>query len=118
MKFLVDAHFPMRLKNWLIKNGEDAVHTRDMPRRNRSDDVEIIEKAEAEARIVITKDSDFIKYRIVHGKPRRLLMVTTGNIVNRELIRLFELNFPAMKKLFQSGKKVIEIDNTTITVHE
>ena len=118
MKFLIDAHFPKRLKNWLIENGDDALHTTDLPRKNDSSDIEIIEKAESESRIVITKDSDFIKYRIIHGRPRRLLMVTTGNIVNKELIKLFESNFPTIKDLFESGKKVIEIDNTTITVHE
>ena len=118
MKFLIDAHFPIRLKYWLIENGDDALHTLDLPSKNGSLDAEIIEKAEAEASIIITKDSDFIKFRIIYGKPSRLLMVTTGNIVNQDLIKLFESNFPTIKELFKAGRKVIEIDNTTITVHE
>lgn len=118
MKFLVDAHFPVRLKNWLVENGEDAIHTSDMPNKNHSSDLEIIQRATADNRIVVTKDSDFIKYRIVHSIPDRLLMVTTGNIVNKELIQLFEANFPTLKGLFEAGKKVIEIDNSAITVHE
>jgi len=118
MKFIVDAQFPLRLKVWLVENDEDAIHTSELPKRNEIEDTEIIRVAELEKRIVITKDSDFIKYRIIHGKPQKLLMVTTGNIVNKELIRLFEANFPTLKELFQAGKKVIEIDNSSITVHE
>ncbi len=113
----VDVHFPKRLSDWLIENGNDSIHTLDLPNKNNSSDLEIIAKADLESRIVITKDSDFIQYRILKGKPDRLLMVTTGNIVNKELIALFESNFPTIKSLFQAGKKVIEIDNTSITVH-
>ena len=118
MKFLIDAHFPFRLRNWLIDNGEDAIHTQELPDKNNTSDKEIIRIADEESRIIITKDSDFIQYRIIHGAPDRLLMVTTGNIVNRELIELFEANFPALKELFEEGKKVIEIDNESITVFE
>ena len=118
MKFLIDAQLPLRLKTWLIENGTDAIHTRDLPQKNYTSDLEIMQKADAESRIVITKDSDFIKYRILHQTPDRLLMITTGNIVNKELLKLFERNFPTLKSLFDSGKKVVEIDNETITVHE
>ena len=117
MKFLVDAHFPKRLAKWLVENGEDAIHTLDLPKQNNTPDQEIIQIADNESRIVITKDSDFFQYRIIKGSPDRLLMVTTGNIVNKELIRLFELNFPTIKNIFQSGKKVIEMDSQSITIH-
>ncbi|MEM1119442.1 MAG: hypothetical protein AAGJ18_03285 [Bacteroidota bacterium] len=45
-------------------------------------------------------------------------MVTTGNIVNKALIELFQANFPTIRQLFEEGRKVIEIDNENITVHE
>lgn len=118
MKFLIDAHFPKKLASWLVENGEDAIHTLDMPKKNNTSDIEIIEKAEEESRIIITKDSDFIQFRIVMEKPDRLLMVTTGNIINKDLISLFQRNFPKIRKLFESGTKVIEIDNTSITIHD
>jgi len=74
MKFIVDAHFPKRLATWLINNGDDAIHTIDLPKKNKTSDKEIIEIAESQARIVITKDSDFIQFRIIHDKPQRILM--------------------------------------------
>ena len=118
MKFFVDAHFPVRLKQWLIDHGEDALHTSDLPEGNRTSDRDIIAFAVREGRAVITKDKDFIEYRIVHQQPDQLLMVSTGNIINRELIKLFEANFPTVRDLFTKGSKVIEIDHETITVHE
>lgn len=118
MKFLVDAHFPVGLKKWLIKKGHDPIQTTDLPHSNKTPDLEIIKKAASEGRIVITKDSDFIKYRIVYGLPDILIMVTTGNIINKDLLELFELNFDKLEQLLQSGSKVIEIDNKNITVIE
>ena len=118
MKFIVDAHFPKRLATWLVKYGEDAIHTTDLPDKNFTSDKVIIQIAEKENRIVISKDNDFIQYRILHNQPERLLMVTTGNIINKVLLQLFEVNFPAIRQLFEEGKKVIEIDTESITVHE
>lgn len=118
MKFLIDAHFPIRLKRWLIDDGHDAIHAEDLPQGSKTPDLAIIERAGLEDRIIITKDSDFIRYRILSGKPDRLLMVTTGNIINRELLKLFERNFFRLKELFEAGYKVIELDNATITVIE
>lgn len=120
MKFLVDAHFPRRLSYWLIENGEDSIHTLDLPNKNKTTDIDLINKADSdsESRVIITKDSDFIRYRILKGKPDRILMVTTGNIINKELVKLFEANFPDIKRLFENGNKVIEVDNASITIHE
>jgi len=118
MKFIVDAHFPKRLSTWLIKNGDDAIHTSDLPNKNNTSDKEIINIAEEQDRIIITKDKDFIQFRIIHKKPEKLLMVTTGNITNKVLIKLFQTNFPTIRELFEEGKKVIDINNTSITLHE
>jgi len=79
MKFIVDAHLPARLKNWLIKQGYKCEHTLDLPKGNDTDDVNITKYADSEDLIVITKDSDFYSSNLLHGKPRRILLITTGN---------------------------------------
>lgn len=117
MKFIVDAHLPIKLKYWLIENGHDALHILDLPKKQSTPDVEIIELAEREKRIVVSKDSDFFKYHLIKGIPEKVLFITTGNIVNKELFRLFELNFKTIENHFNSGKSIIEIDNHSITVH-
>lgn len=116
MKFIVDAHLPMTLKNWLAQRGHDVVHTRDLPRKNLSEDVEIIEIAVREQRVVISKDSDFFNYFVLKRVPPKLLMITTGNIVNRDLLALFQQNFAQIEPLLQQHS-VVEMSNTRILVH-
>lgn len=118
MKFLVDAQLPKKLKFWLIDYGVEAIHTLDLPKRNDTGDIEIIDYAEETSVIIITKDSDFLQYRILKGIPEKLLIIATGNIVNKELLKLFELNFPQIHSLFLAGHKVVEMDNDAITIHE
>lgn len=89
MKFLVDAQLPRRLALWLAAEGHDVLHTLDLPDANRSTDRELILKADADGRTVITKDSDFVDSYQLRGQPARLLLVSTGNISNDELLRLW-----------------------------
>lgn len=118
MKFIVDAQLPIGLQKWLLENGHDAIHTNDLPFKNRTSDIAIIKLAEEENRIIISKDSDFFKHYLLNGVPKRILIISTGNIINRELIRLFELNFPGIRDLFEKGNSIIEIDNQSIFVHQ
>ncbi len=74
MDFIVDAQLPYRLKNWLAQKGHNVIHTLDLPEKNLTEDIEVIRIAEKETRIVISKDSDFQKYHILTGAPKRILI--------------------------------------------
>lgn len=89
MKFLVDAHLPKRLARLLQQMGHDALHTLDLPDQNRSSDETLNQIAVEEDRIVISKDSDFVDSFLLVRRPPHLLLISTGNIGNRELERLF-----------------------------
>ncbi len=115
-KFLIDAQLPYLLKDWLVTRGYDAIHTKDLPKKNVTGDTEVIRIAESEQRIIISKDSDFIKLNILSGKPSRILAITTGNIVNKELLRIFESNMNTIVKLFETSN-VVEIDNSSLKGH-
>lgn len=90
MKALVDAQLPRRLAYALRGLGWDAIHTLDLPLGNRTPDEVIARIADVEDRFVITKDADFVHSHLLRGKPRRLLLVTVGNVSNDALIRLFD----------------------------
>ncbi|MEX2411071.1 MAG: DUF5615 family PIN-like protein [Candidatus Paceibacterota bacterium] len=94
----------------------DSKHTLDLPKKNATPDSEIIRLADEENRIVISKDSDFLDNYILDGSPKKLLIVSTGNINNRDLIRLFEKNLETLKSLFEENS-VIEINEEEIQVH-
>ena len=69
MNFLVDAHLPRRLAQRLSEAGHDAVHTLDLPRKNRTTDNEIHEISVRERRVVVTKDADFVNSFLTARQP-------------------------------------------------
>ena len=88
MKLLVDAQLPQLLALWLKSQGYDAIHTLELSKANESDDHEIISIADREGGIVTSKDSDFLDDHILLGRPKRLLVIKTGNIRNRDLMNI------------------------------
>lgn len=113
MKFLVDAQLPKSLARFLRERGFDAIHTLELPDKNRTDDLVINQVSLAESRIVITKDSDF--YDSYHAKqePFKLLYLTMGNIHNRDLLYLFETNLLLIIHSLQTGE-VVEMTRTSV----
>ena len=90
MNFIVDAQLPKSLSEFLVSKGHQSIHTLELPGKNETSDNTIIEVAEKEHRVVITKDYDFLQSHAVLNKPSKLLLVKTGNISNRELLDLFD----------------------------
>jgi len=104
MKFLMDAQIPRRLARVLTTFGHDAVHTLDLQDGNRTTDQRICEIADAESRVVVTKDRDFVDSFMVRGSPGRLIFVTTGNIRNDELVELFVRRIPEIESSLRSSR--------------
>jgi len=116
VRVLIDAHLPKRLSEILSGLDIESKHTLDLPKKNATPDHEIIQIADQEERIVISKDSDFLDNYILDGSPKKLLIVSTGNINNQKLIQLFEKNLDTLKLLFEENS-VIEINEEEIQVH-
>jgi predicted nuclease of predicted toxin-antitoxin system len=101
MKFLIDAQLPRRMVGWLTSAGCDAVHTLDLPDGNQTTDTQVIVCADQEQRVVVTKDADFVNEHVLHTRPAKLLLVSTGNISNRELEALIVPLIPDLVREFQ-----------------
>ncbi len=113
MKFIVDAQLPKKLAKWLVERGFDAIHTLDLPERNRTGDDAINELSIRENRIVISKDSDFYDSYFQKLEPHKLLFLTVGNISTNDLIRLFDMNLQTiMSEINQNN--VVEVSRTSI----
>ncbi len=102
MKFLIDAQLPRRMVGWFGSAGYDAVHTLDLPDGNRTPDEQVIERADREQRVVVTKDADFVNAHVLHGRPAKLLLISTGNISNRDLEALMVPLIPDIVREFQT----------------
>ena len=116
MRFLVDAQLPKLLAEELRKQGHYAIHTRDLPGENHTSDAEISKIADLEDMIVVSKDSDFVISHLLHNKPGKILIVSTGNIPNPELLDLFRKNLDIIKQSFQDGCYV-ELSRSYLFVH-
>jgi len=116
VKFLVDAQLPLRFVLWLRQHGHDALHTLDLPLGNRTPDSDVVACAIRDDRIVVTKDSDFVRTHLLTGQPA-LLLVSTGNVGNVELERILHRNISAIERAFATSRHA-EITRTTLIVHE
>lgn len=116
MKFLVNAHLPRRLIFLLNAAGHDAIHTLDLPERNRTPDLTINQVSVREQRILITKDGEFKDSFLLEGRPYKLLLISTGNITNADLERLLRDNLEEIVRAFQEHS-FLELDRATLTIH-
>lgn len=115
MNFLIDAQLPRRVVGWLAAAGHDAVHTLDLPAGNRTPDRDLLDLADREGRVIVTKDADFVDSHLLHGRPPRLLLVSTGNITNRALEALLVPLLGDIVREF-SSHSFLELDAAGLTV--
>ena len=102
MNFLVDAQLPRRMTAWLVAAGYNAMHTLDLPEGNRTADEQINDLADQGERVVVSKDADFVDTHLLRGRPPKLLLISTGNINNRDLEALIVPLIPEIVHEFET----------------
>ncbi|BCW96715.1 MAG: DUF5615 family PIN-like protein [Fimbriimonadales bacterium] len=116
MRWLIDAQLPMRLAAHLRQAGEETLHTLEMPLGNRTPDNAIKQLSLLQEYIVVTKDSDFVDNLLLHGNVYKLLLVSTGNITNDDLIELFRVHLQAMSEAL-SESRFVELTRAGLVIH-
>jgi predicted nuclease of predicted toxin-antitoxin system len=96
--------------------GFETTHTLDLPQGNRTTDQSLITLSLTEQCVIVTKDSDFVESFLLKREPWKLLLVSTGNIGNDELLRLFQLNIGQVVKSFTTFD-FIELTRTSMICH-
>jgi predicted nuclease of predicted toxin-antitoxin system len=117
VKFLVDAQLPERLSRQLVDAGHDVLHTSQLADGNRTTDQEIVRLADEQDRVVVSKDRDFRDSHLLRGAPRRLLVVSTGNISNDDLLVLFNQHLTAVVAAFGKAS-LVELRSEELVVHD
>ena len=64
----------------------------------------------------MTKDTDFVDSFWLQRKPHKLLLVSTGNITNKELEAVIVKNLKWIAEAFESYD-FLEIDQSMLTIH-
>ena len=116
MKFLIDANLPKKLAELLRTRGHEAIHTLELPKANRTADAELMSYADLNDFIVIFKDADFVDAFYLQNAPKKLLLISTGNISNRDLEQLVAANIETVVETFKNNR-FVELSRTEIVVH-
>jgi predicted nuclease of predicted toxin-antitoxin system len=116
MKFLVDAQLPRDLAEFFKAQGHEAIHTAELPEKNHTSDEIIRRISDSEQRIVVSKDDDFVTSHLLRGSPQRILLISTGNISNPELIQIMAENLDSIEKALAEGF-FVELTRSSLVVH-
>lgn len=116
MKFLVDANLPRRLTYLFRERGHHVVHTLDLPDKNATDDLSLLRYSDENDCVIITKDSDFTTSFWLNQRPKKLFLISTGNINNKQLESLILANFDQIINEL-SKNQFVELSRDLIIVH-
>ena len=117
MKYVTDAQLPRQLVPLFQRVGCDAIHTRSLPKGNRTSDTFIASYADHEDRVVVTKDADFVQSHLLVQQPQRLFVIATGNITNTELFALLLPQLPHIDTLFATHT-YLELTKIALIIHK
>ena len=93
MNFLIDTNLSRRWVDIFFERGHQVVHTHDLLDKNITTDLAILQYADEQNCVIATKDADFAASFWLKNRPDRLLLISTGNISNKELETLLIANF-------------------------
>ena len=116
MKLLLDAHLPKSIKLTLANLGHDVIHTFDLPNKNCTSDKEIEAISIFEKRVVISKDADFVNSFLLKRRPHKLLLISTGNVNNKDLEKLIIGNIDVITEAFLEYD-FIELNRSQLVYH-
>lgn len=117
MKCLIDAQLPRKMKLWFSLAGIDAIHTLDLPQANRTPDDELRRLVDQDDRVLVTKDADFVDSHVLRKSPTKLLLISTGNISNRQLEELLTPLIPRLLEEFNLSN-FLELDPWGLIVRD
>ncbi|MCP3974928.1 MAG: hypothetical protein GY720_10585 [bacterium] len=108
MRFLVDANVSPRLAELLCAEGHEAVVVRDVGLGDASDD-EILDRAGADDRVVISHDTDFdtlLAFRRL-SKPSFILIRSSDPLTPEEQAALLIANLDVIAEDLEAGAIVV-----------
>lgn len=106
MKFIVDENLPPHLAAWLNTIGHDAVHVLDRGLIGATD-ATVAQIAAAEARIIVTKDSDFDAH-----KGAGVLRLAFGNAPTPALLAWLAPRFAECLRHFETGARLVVLSES------
>lgn len=108
MRFLVDAQLPPALAEWLAARGHEAEHVADREMQAASDGA-IWDYALATSAVIVTKDEDFAKRKVLTTAGPVVVWIRLPNTRRRDLLIWFETVMPQILAALERGETLIEV---------
>jgi predicted nuclease of predicted toxin-antitoxin system len=108
VKFLIDNQLPKALAEHLRARGQDCQHVLEAGLAHASD-ISICRYAEAQDRILISKDEDFLYLCNLPTSKIRLVWVRLGNCRTTVLLAAFDRLWSTIESCFATGDRIVEI---------
>ncbi|MCO6493358.1 MAG: DUF5615 family PIN-like protein [Phaeodactylibacter sp.] len=118
MKVLCDVHIARKVVRFFQGEGIEAVHVNDILDSWHTKDNKIANYADNKGYTVMSKDKDFKNSHLLKASPKRLLMISLGNISTRRLTGILGNNLELLKEKFEAEKCYVEISADTIIIIE
>jgi predicted nuclease of predicted toxin-antitoxin system len=108
VKFLIDAQLPPALAQWLREAGHDAQAVREVGLREAEDGA-IWRHAQAQNRVIITKDEDFAQRAQAGATGPLIVWLRIGNTSNTALRAWLLPQMPRLIELIGQGYRLVEV---------
>jgi predicted nuclease of predicted toxin-antitoxin system len=109
------VHNPYSLTKALQNFGFEAIHVNLILDKWQTKDKDIIDYADQNNFVIISKDSDFKTSFLLNQRPKKLIKINLGNISNALLIQIFKNNYFRFSELDKLSIFIVEIDHNVIT---
>jgi predicted nuclease of predicted toxin-antitoxin system len=106
--FLVDNQLPLALAQYLRTRGLDCQHVLDIGLAEATD-AEICRYAEAQTRVIISKDEDFLHLASRSDAKIKIVWARLGNCRTSALIAAFEKFWPTLQSCLDAGDRIVEL---------
>ena len=104
----MDAQLPPALARWLAHQDHEADHVADLGLEAATDQV-IWERAAAGGAVIVTKDEDFARRRVLAPGGPPVVWLRIGNTRRAELLRWFPGVLPQILIAIARGESLIEL---------
>jgi predicted nuclease of predicted toxin-antitoxin system len=108
MRFLIDAQLPPALAGWLVANGHEAEHVGERGMQAASD-VAIWDHALATSAVIVTKDEDFARRKVLTAAGPAVIWIRLPNTRRRDLLDWFETMIPQILAALERGETLVEV---------
>lgn len=109
---MIDAQLPPALARWIAAQGHEAEHVADLGLA-RASDPEIWQRAVASSAVIVTKDEDFARRRVVSADGPQVIWLRVGNTRRRALLEFFDRGFSGMLVALERNDLLIEVVQQT-----